>query len=365
MRGWRQLERAAVEGWLGGGTRARRSRFAQRDSCSFLPSSLLPLPHTCPPPSCSDDIGRLEAGCQARWQEAAAELAGRVDRLAASSEQRGDAVEAGLQALQGELAAQRARLDAVEAGLQQGGCSPTKPPAPSTQAAAVDAAPLPAPPAAASPIRAAAPTAAPSEAQGTAPSVTAILRRLSALEGRVGAQLAGIEALFAGEGGSPRSAPASPARGWAGDRAASPAPPCQRSPSRAERAAAVAAAAVWGAGPEGEANLPDKAWAPLEGSPGGSPRIAAALVARPASAQPPSSAEARRSRREVEAQVATTKALIAGIQSQSAGQGLLSWQRLGARCPPTVPSSRPAQAPPAARTPHRIPCSREAVADDG
>ncbi|PRW33219.1 hypothetical protein C2E21_7740 [Chlorella sorokiniana] len=235
--------------------------------------------------SLSADIGRLEAGWAQRWREQAdstAELRGRLDRMAAASDGQAQEVAGRLQALQGELAQQRSRLEAVErasvAAIQPvGPCSggdiaPTQGDEPQ-----------------------------PASSPAPATSVQAIMRRLSLLE---------------------------------------------------SRAAAVAAAAVWGStnGTDGsEASLaagslpggskPARAgWCGSPASLASSPRIRTAAPARPASAGPgyggygsgsmeeglpgwraPSSCgPSRRSRADVDAQVADTHALISGIHGQIA-----------------------------------------------
>lgn len=179
----------------------------------------------------------------------------------------------------------------------------------------------PTPPTEAPPAEAQGDQPRPAEASGCdissappAASVEAIMRRLSLLESRVGAQLHQIEAGMCAGGGCSSgggSAPVSPLRSAAqGDPwavhaqhglAGSWSPPVgARSHSRAAQAAAVAAAAVWGStnGTDGsEASLaagslpggpkpPRAGWC---GSPDGlpaSPRIRTAAAARPASAGP-------------------------------------------------------------------------------
>lgn len=304
----------------------------------------------------------MEAGWQARWQAASdgtADLRGRLDRLAASSTSQAQEVSSALQRLQGELAAQRGRLEAVERAQQGAGASPAPASAP-TSAAAPAASPChwqlhepagyaespaqhptsqaqlpPQPTSAQAPLQAGpAPAATGPESGSAAPTVAAILRRLSALEDRVGHQIHSLEVACAAAGG-PSSAPVSPLRsgGWPEQEGA------HRSPSRAQRVAAVAAAAIYGSD-----SLASEVGAPLGGSPlkharaswaaydamPGSPRIGAAGVVRPASAgagaycstgagvrRPPTSAERGRSRAEVEAQVAQTHAIIESLQSQS------------------------------------------------
>lgn len=179
----------------------------------------------------------------------------------------------------------------------------------------------PTPPTEAPPAEAEGGQSRPAEASGygissapPAASVEAIMRRLSLLESRVGAQLHQIEAGMCASGGCSSgggSAPVSPLRSAAqGDPwavhaqhglAGSWSPPVgARSHSRAAQAAAVAAAAVWGStnGTDGsEASLaagnlpggPKPARAGWCGSPDGlpaSPRIRTAAAAHPASAGP-------------------------------------------------------------------------------
>lgn len=315
------------------------------------PSSY-PTPSTPHEPSRAD-LGRLEVGWQARWQEAAdgtADLRGRLDRLQTSSASQAQEVSGALQALQGELAQQRSRLEAVERAQQACPASgPASTASPAKPAEALDEAPpAPVPPLAPVPQPTPAPASVGPECGSAAPTVAAILRRLGALEDRVEQHLHTIEAACA-LGGGPSSAPVSPTRSgsWSEQeqaghyhhhhrRADSPSSAAAgRSLSRAQRAAAVAAAAVYGSDSlasevgqlvEGSPlKYAPACWEAYEAAPG-SPRIGAAGLARPASAgpgyssggrRPPSSAERSRSRQEVEKQVAQTHAIIAGLQSQS------------------------------------------------
>lgn len=198
------------------------------------------------------------------------------------------------QALQGELAQQRSRLEVVEQRSAAAVDAPGQPD-PGNEPQLDDA-------------------GSPSTGAAPATSVQAILRRLSLLESRVGAQLSQIEAGMCGSAGCSSgggSAPVSPMRSapsgdtWAGHgmggMSDSWSPPVgARSRSRAAQAAAVAAATVWGStnGTDGsEASLaagslpggtkPARAgWC---GSPAGlpaSPRIRTAAPVRPASAGP-------------------------------------------------------------------------------
>lgn len=238
-----------------------------------------------------------------------------------------------VQALQGELAQQSLRLEAVERlhgwQVDQEQVEQRQQAAPHASSAAGAAATSSPPPAA---------------AEGDAPSVEAILGRLTALEDRVGAHLQSIEAARAAAGSAlsagHRSAPVSPLRcgTWTVEEHAerSTYSPPPRSPSRAAQAAAVATAAVYGTTTDSEAcclvgrsgkvayGARHSTWEyAAEASSPRSPRIQAGGPACPASAGPEyrlagGSPHSRRSRAEVDAQVAETHAVVAGIQASIA-----------------------------------------------
>lgn len=279
-----------------------------------------------------------------------------------------------------EMAMQRSRLEAVEQAQQAQQRAPAV--APTHASSTTDGASIPAQLVAAAignpaDERAAAASRAPSgvehEQKGSAPTVHAILRRLSLLESRVGTQLQQIEAVCTdtAAAGSPRSAPVSPLKSgpWGGGPTHPQQQPQQQqhkhTPSRASRAvqaAAVAAAAVYGTSTQGTECSVEEAgdgvkWAAAgmgqvgyqqqgtwdyEAALPGSPRIMASGMARPASAaagyfcsgglsaggrQSPTGykgtsgtggGSASKRSRAVELQVAETHGLIAGIQTQIA-----------------------------------------------